>query len=77
MFFPKGYVVCVVELIDCKPTDGLEVSSLEKMLGNYLPGRFAWITRNCRPLKHPVPVVGHQGFFNLPPDVESKVIEQL
>lgn len=77
LFFPKGYVVCVVELIDCKPTDGLEVSSLEKMLGNYLPGRFAWITRNCRPLKHPVPVVGHQGFFNLPPDVESKVIEQL
>ena len=77
LFFPRGYVVAVVDLVDCKPTSDIEVGDLERMLGDYSPGRFAWITRDCRPLKNPVPVVGHQGFFNLPPDVEAKVREQI
>jgi hypothetical protein len=77
LFFPRGYVVAVVDLHDCKPAAGLDVSEMERMFGDYSPGRFAWITRECRPLKNPVPVVGHQGFFNLPADVESKVREQL
>lgn len=77
LFFPKGYVLCVVDLFDCQPTVGLEVSPMEKLLGNYDPGRFAWRTRDIRPLKTPVPVVGHQGFFNLPFDVEAKVRAQL
>jgi hypothetical protein len=57
--------------------DGLQVSDLERMLGNYAAGRFAWLTNHCQPLKNPVPVVGRQGFFNLPADVEAKVREQL
>lgn len=77
VLFPRGYVVCVVELVDCQPTENLKVSPLERTLGNYSAGRFAWITRGCRRLKQPVPVVGHQGFFNLPPDVEAKVNAQL
>lgn len=77
ILFPKGYVLCVVDVIECWPTDGLEVSPLERTVGNYASGRFAWITRNCRPLKKPVPVTGRQGFFNLSPDVEAKVKAQL
>lgn len=77
LFFPKGFVLCVVEVVDCQPVDGLEVSELEKMFGDYSAGRFAWVTRNCRPLKKPVPVVGHQGFFKLPAEVEEKVLRQL
>ena len=77
ILFPKGFVLCVVELWDCKTTDGLEVSPMEKLCGNYSAGRFAWFTRNCRKLKSPVPVIGHQGFFNLTSDVESQVRAQL
>lgn len=77
VLFPKGFVVCVVNLVACRPTDDLEVSPLERTVGNYDPGRFAWITRGCRKLKEPVPVIGHQGFFNLPADVEAKVRERL
>ena len=75
--FPKGFVLCVVTVVDCRPTDNLAVSPLEKICGYYSAGRFAWITRGCRKLNHPVPVCGHQGFFNLPPDVEAKVKAQL
>ena len=75
--FPKGFVLCVVNLVGCHPTEEMTVSPLEKIVGNYSPGRFAWITHSCRRLKSPVPVVGHQGFFNLPPAVEAKVRAQL
>jgi len=77
LLFPKGFVLCVVELFDCQPTAGLKVNPLEKIVGNYSAGRFAWFTRNCRKLKTPVPVIGHQGFFNLPADVEAQVRAQL
>lgn len=77
LFMPKGFVVCVVDLMDCQPTNGLKVSPLEFLLGDYSEGRFAWITRNCRALKTPIPVKGKQGFFNLTPDVEMKVRAQI
>lgn len=77
LFFPNGFVVCVVEVVDCQPSAEMDVTDFEKCLGDYSPGRFAWITRNCRPLKQPVPVVGRQGFFNLPPEVAEKVKAQL
>ncbi len=77
LFLPKGYVVCVVNVVACKPTEEVNPSPLELVLGDYRPGRFAWITRECRKLKTPVPVKGKQGFFNLPTDVEAEVRAQL
>lgn len=44
----------------------------EKDLGDYSPGRFAWLTDNCRSVK-PFPVVGQQGLFN----VDDELIEFL
>jgi hypothetical protein len=78
-----GCVLCVVELYDCVPTatfhgqTPVQVSEQEAALGNYTLGRFAWLTRNCRKLECPVPVIGRQGFWNLPADVEALVIENL
>ena len=73
---PYGVVVCVVELYGCLPVERA-LYDPEEHFGDYSKGRFAWLTRNCRRLKTPVPVTGHQGFFNLPPDVEAKVRAQL
>lgn len=78
-----GFALCVVEIYDCVPTgDALPAlkaagAVAEMDLGDYTPGRFAWLTRNCRRLALPVPVVGRQGLFDLPADVEAKVRAQL
>lgn len=64
---PYGKVVCVVKLIDCIPTDQLrDLSELEQSLGNYSPGRFAWKTQDCRPLRVPWAIIGKQGLWNVP-----------
>jgi hypothetical protein len=42
--------------------------AIEWDLGNWEDGRFAWITRNCRPLKNPIAATGKQGFWEYPTD---------
>lgn len=37
----------------------------EALLGNYQPGRFAWVTRNLRPLKSQRAVKGRQKLFDV------------
>lgn len=69
--FPYGFAVCIVELYDCWPTERINglrqpIDDGERELGNYAPGRFAWLSRNCRKLINPVPVIGRQGFWTLP-----------
>lgn len=34
--------------------------SLEGMLGDYTPGRYAWVLEDIRPLQEPIDVKGHQ-----------------
>ncbi len=82
LLLPYGCVVCVVEVYDCWQTERIinlrqPISQAERDLGDYAPGRFGWLTRNCRQLKTPVPVVGRQGLFNLPSEVEAEVRRQL
>ena len=72
-----GCVLCIVDLYDCVPTSEFQMnpqagppakrslSQAEWDLGDYTPGRFAWLTRNCRRLETPVAVVGRQGLFNV------------
>ena len=76
---PLGKVVCVVNLFECVATSDIRFNLAEEELfcGNYLAGRFAWCTTACKKLDIPVPVIGRQGFFNLPPDVEEKVRNQI
>lgn len=80
---PYGCVVCVVRVVECVPTrmfgpDGSRrLSDEEFELGNYALGRFAWVTEDCRRLARPVPVVGRQGLFELPPEVERAVRAQI
>ena len=83
MTFPYGFVLCVVELCEMIPTEHfhgatpLKISRGEAELGNYEPGRFAWVTKNLRVLKEPVPVIGRQGIWKLPPETEALVRAQL
>ena len=82
---PTGCVVAVVNVVDCVSTNDFAGSYInshrlvegEYVCGDYSPDRFAWITRGVRKLAKPVPVVGRQQMFNLPPEVEAQVRAQL
>ena len=74
-------MLCVVELYECITTEEAVmrrgISNEEIALGNYVEGRFAWLTRNLRRLKNPVPVKGAQGFFNLPTQTAQRVLMEI
>ena len=68
---PLGALVAVATLIDVRPTDelSLEVSAIERLYGNYAPGRFGWMLEDIRPLPEPIGYKGHQSFFDVPDGV--------
>lgn len=74
---PYGCALCVVELFDCVPTSRVlyfgTLPEAEAELGDYSAGRFAWLTRNLRQLKRPVPMRGHQGFWELAASDDSLI----
>jgi len=75
---PKGAVVAVCVLGgSVKITEGLaaSLSPLERAVGYYAPGRFAWILENVIALREPVPVIGRQGFFDV--DIDPDLYETL
>lgn len=45
------------------------ITPSERLLGDYSPGRYAWVLRDVRRLAMPVPCVGKQGLFDVPDDV--------
>lgn len=65
---PLGAIVATAELVDVKRSEELEteVSAVERLYGDYSPGRFGWVLDNIKPLDEPVPFKGSQGFFFVP-----------
>jgi hypothetical protein len=84
---PAGAVVAVVDVVDCLPTrewvrryvSRFSPPAIDRELayGDFSAGRFAWKLENLRMIERPVSVKGQQGMFNLPPEVEALVIEQI
>ena len=61
-----GAVIGTVEIVDCVPVENL-VDSLddrERILGDYSPGRFAWVLENPIMFDEPFPARGKQGWWN-------------
>jgi activating signal cointegrator 1 len=67
--WPLGQIIAVVDLYDCVKTEVAKPGPVEAILGNYMPERFAWQTRNLRRVK-PLPFRGMQGLKDLPVEVE-------
>ncbi len=61
---PFGAVICIVDLVDCIPTDKLQrgMGSLQWAFGNFAPGRFAWKLENVRKIE-PVVINGARGLW--------------
>ncbi|MDO4288043.1 MAG: ASCH domain-containing protein [Eubacterium sp.] len=64
---PLGAIVGVVEIVDCFPVEMIrgQLSAEELSRGDFSDGRYAWRLENPRVLKHPLPLRGYQGFWNL------------
>lgn len=61
----RGAVIGTVELVDCVPIEKIteSLSEQERTLGDYSPGRFAWVLRNPIKFSSPVPAQGKQGWW--------------
>lgn len=90
---PTGVVVCVCEMYGCYQTTGYidldwnawlksdtcarKVEYPDSHFGDYSNGRFAFGLGGVERLRVPVPLLGKQGLFNIPADIEEKVKAQL
>jgi hypothetical protein len=63
---PRGAVIGTVEIVDCVPVEELvdSLDNRERLLGDYSPGRFAWVLQNPVMFKTPIPAHGKQGWWN-------------
>ena len=67
---PRGVLLCKVDLVDCKKIFiHNRPEGIERVLGDYTPGRFMWITDNLKPFLYPIPYRGSQGFFDVPDEI--------
>ena len=62
---PLGMVVATCRLVDVRRTDDarFDVSGLERHLGNFGPGRFAWFLADVEALAEPIPAKGSLGLW--------------
>ena len=61
-----GAVIGTVEIVDCVPVEAVKdkLDLLDRLLGDFRPGRFAYVLKN--PVKYdvPVPARGRQGWWD-------------
>lgn len=76
---PLGAIVAVANLVDVQSSEDLALSigAIERLYGNYGPGRYGWILEDIRPLAEPVPALGRQSLFSITGDVLAVVRSQL
>ena len=60
-----GAVVGTVEIVDCVPVEEIadKLTPLERALGDYTPGRFAWVLKDPIMFDKPIPARGQQGWW--------------
>ncbi len=63
---PLGVVVGTVEIVDCLPVVEViaTLTERERALGDYSPGRWAWVLKNPVMFDTPIPAKGKQGWWN-------------
>ncbi len=78
---PRGAVIGVGRFHGCAQTEQRgfieRLSPLEHSLGNYAPGRYAWMFDRVDRLPKPVPMRGKQGLWIIGDDAVRDVLRQL
>lgn len=72
---PCSAIVAICHLDDCRPTEeaAFDVSAIERRLGDYSPGRYAWFTSKLAGLVEPIPCRGALSLWQLPSDIEARL----
>jgi hypothetical protein len=71
---PRRAIVAVAELVDVVPVETLtQLDPVERELGDYRPGRFAWRLVDVRPVP-PIECRGHQGLWPVDPALVARVL---
>lgn len=73
--FHPGHVLGVVELVDVYPAPEAPRNMVERHLGDFGEGRFAWQVRRVLELDEPLPARGQQGLWRW--DAPARVEEAL
>lgn len=71
--YPTGCLIARGELVACHRMAlelVREITPVERMLGDWRLGRFAWEIQNMRMLLEPIPCKGAQGLWNVPEGVQ-------
>lgn len=66
---PLGAVLCICRLVHCYPTETIrdDLDDLERALGDYTSGRYAWEMQLLEVFDPPVPANGEQGLWDWQP----------
>ncbi|RYG34657.1 hypothetical protein EON81_14975 [bacterium] len=71
-----GAVLGIVKVVACYRTEDLgylfEVTDLQRALGNYAPGRYAWVCEVVERFNPPIPAKGMQGIWKWNPPVGDR-----
>ena len=78
MNFKCGYIICKCNLVDCvymdeKFLEFIKQNPTEYNLGEYKPGRYAWIFENIEPI-NPIPAKGQLNIWNFDGKYEYKIV---
>jgi len=72
---PRSAVLGTVQLTDCLPVEDMPaLDATELALGDYGPGRWAWVLNGARRLPAPVPCRGMLGIYNIPADCVRRIL---
>ena len=56
---PLGAIISIAYLTDCKRVEMIDTDPIDRLLGNYNEGRWAWEFSNIIILSKPFPIRGH------------------
>lgn len=72
---PLGAIVAVETLSDICSTEEVVrgISEQERALGDYTPGRYAWVFEGMRAVLEPIPWKGMLGLWEVPDDLEARL----
>lgn len=61
----RGGIIGTVEIVGCVPVEEVvnRLTERERLLGDYSPGRFAWVLKDPIMFDEPIPARGQQGWW--------------
>jgi hypothetical protein len=78
---PHGAIVGAVYLADIIPTEDVRrkadsAGADDFLLGNFEPGRFAWLKSQRKAFERPIPYKGRQNIFDVPDDIVAGLVPE-